>query len=795
MKHFLFSEIKQRGDCKQFIEQILNIPVVNNRCVARWRNGERDSVSVSSDKWFDHATSEGGGIIELCAITKFGGLTTDAIQEAQQFLGEWLHLEEVKFRKTEENKSRYSELISEGYVEKARYNYIDLDGKLQYFVCRLEHPEKKKEFVQGTPDHWGIKNVKMILYNLAEINCSSWCVIVEGEKDVETLKRFHIPATTNSGGAKKWQDDFQQYFLGKDVVIIEDNDAAGEEHAEIIAESILPSAKSVKVLKVSTLEKGDVTDYFEKEGGTLENLMMKIKNAPLYKQKNNEIQAAKKANREPFRNFTLIHDEEENKTKKIPRTINELVKDIHVRLLNAPFRVGNELFDKDLDSGQICYMYNESDLFSWIQRKTNNYVEWAKTEGCVTKQEFFSALKSEAKQYSSISYVPDFPVRDDVFYCHEELPEASANHEYFETFISFFNPVDEVNKAMLRAFVMQPLYYTPLMPRPMWIIDSPTGQGSGKSKIPELVSILYGSNNADGQIIDISINDLNNNYSEVVKRIISTSGRNSRILRLDNVTGVLKSSQLASLVTASAITGRPAYGKGEESRPNNLMYVVTVNGASVDTDIASRAYYLNVAKPLMKSNWNDDVLNYIQKNRYYIFQDIIDIIKSHVPFGIPPSTRFPKFEEKILQPACGSLEMFQNALNMIHGEREESNTDEELAKRIEEELFSEILKVKPSYSRSKLNPLTDRIFIRSNVLEKWFSRVAWIDSRQITEQIRGLAKTGMLKCIDPNIRRFPNNDGIFKRRSGIMLNAKNHTNNETRVISLEEDGTVEILQG
>ena len=139
--------------------------------------------------------------------------------------------------------------------------------------------------------------------------------------------------------------------------------------------------------------------------------------------------------------------------------------------------------------------------------------------------------------------------------------------------------------------------------------------------------------------------------------------------------------------------------------------------------------------------------------------------------------------------------MFQNALNMIHGEREESNTDEELAKRIEEELFSEILKVKPAYSRSKLNPLTDRIFIRSNVLEKWFARVAWIDSRQITEQIRGLAKTGMLKCIDPNTRRFPTRENNFKRRSGIMLNAQNHTNDETRVISLEEDGTVEILQG
>ena len=72
MKHYNFTEIKERGSCVDFVEKILNIPVTDGRCVATWRDGSRDSVTVSRDKWYDHGEKIGGGLLELCARTKFG---------------------------------------------------------------------------------------------------------------------------------------------------------------------------------------------------------------------------------------------------------------------------------------------------------------------------------------------------------------------------------------------------------------------------------------------------------------------------------------------------------------------------------------------------------------------------------------------------------------------------------------------------------------------------------------------------------------------------------------------------
>ena len=139
MKHYNFREIKEKGSCIDFAEKVLGAKVTDNRCVAVWRGGERDSVSIDKDKWYDHASQQGGGLIELCAIAKFGSTDFSAIQLAQEFLGNFLQLEEVKFRKVSSGHNRHDELLQEGYTETARYNYVDLSGKLLYFVCRMEH--------------------------------------------------------------------------------------------------------------------------------------------------------------------------------------------------------------------------------------------------------------------------------------------------------------------------------------------------------------------------------------------------------------------------------------------------------------------------------------------------------------------------------------------------------------------------------------------------------------------------------------------------------------------------------
>ena len=799
MKHYNFKEIKERGSCIDYAERVIGTKVTDGRCVAVWRNGERDSVAIDREKWFDHAAQEGGGLIELCARTKFGDMDGAAIQQAQEFLGDWLHLEEVQLRKSTagHGRNRHDELIEEGYTEKARYEYRDLTGKLVYFVCRMEHPTKKKEFVQGTPDHWGLGDVTPIPYNWQAVAASDWCVIVEGEKDVETLKRDGIPATTNSGGAKKWRPEFAEVLRGKKVILLPDNDEIGKEHAGLIAKDLRGKAASIKIITVSKLPKGDVTDYYEQEGGNAQKLSELIAAAPEWDpEKMTPKQLAKEANEKcPFRNFTP-EERKRNVIEKVPRDINDLIKDLHIRLQGAPYRVGEELFDRDHDTGVIQYLYDASDLFSWIARKTGKIVDWARLDGCVTKAEFFSALKSEAQVYSAISFVPDWPKREDVFYTHPAMPEPSENHRVFREFVDFFNPTDDRSKSLLTAFIMAPIFYKPMVARPLWIIDSPDGQGSGKSMIPEMVAYLYGENMLEGKPIDVSLYDLEKNEQEVIKRIISTKGRNARILRLDNVTGVLRSSALSQLVTTASISGRASYGRGEESRPNNLTYVVTVNGATVDTDIASRAYYIMVSRPKMDPTWTDRVVSYIERNRMKIFADIIDIISKHQPFGIQTVTRAPQFEERILQAACENLAQFQRVIAFLTEKKDETNTDEELARRIEEEIAQRIIDTRPAMGTPVMDPARERIFIRSQVLENWLGKEPWLNSKHPAEIIRNMARIKMLPQVDPSVTRWPHHAGQqIKRRSGIMWNYKSESET-VRVIGLEKEKiAIEIIEG
>lgn len=792
MKHFDFNAIKNAGSCVDFIEKVLGEKVVENRCVAVWRGGERYSVRVEKDRWYDHVTKQGGGLVELCAISKFGGTGAAEIQKAQEFLGEWLHLNEVKLAAAPGKKNRHDELIAEGYIEKARYEYKDLTGKLIYFVCRMEHPRKKKEFVQGTPTHWGIGDITPIPYNWKAVHESEWCCIVEGEKDVETLKKLGVPATTNSGGAKKWHRVFSEYLRGKRVVVLPDNDDVGREHAQMIARDLYGIAAEVKIVECSRLPKGDVTDYIEKENGTWDALKAKIDAAAIYAPDLTEKGRAREANLTAFSNFELVEVETRRGRRggeeKVPRKLNEMIEDLHVRLMGAPYRVGEELFDRDHDTKKINYIYDASDLFSWIARKTGQIVQWSKIEGCVTKAEFFAALKSEAKSFSAISFTPDYPVRADVYYTHPALPSPSKDNAIFWRFVDFFNPVDEINRSLLTAFIMAPIFYKPMAARPLWIIDSPNGQGSGKSAIPEMVAYLYGEDWNEGRPIDVSLYDLEKNYQEIVKRIISTTGRNARILRLDNVTGTLRSANLAMLVTAGSITGRATYGRGEENRPNNLTYVVTINGATVDTDIASRAYYIMVARPKMNPKWGDDIQEYIRENRLQIFADILDIIRKHVPFETPPVTRVPQFEVTILQAACQTEEQYRKVMEFLTNKKEETNTDEELARRLEEEIRQHLIGVPVLLGRSIINPETDCVFIRSCILEEWFKNETWLGRKTPTEIIRGMAKTGMIARVDPVLMRWPSNTGgTFQRRSGIMWNYTKGDNNAVRVLGFSID--------
>lgn len=172
--------------------------------------------------------------------------------------------------------------------EIAAYDYTDENGKLLFQAVRYE----PKDFRQRRPDGkggwiWNLKDTRLVLYRLPEVIASPLVYIVEGEKDVETLRRKDIPATCSPMGAGKWRDDYNETLRGKTVIVLPDNDEAGRNHAEKVAASLYGIAKEIVVVNLQDLkEKGDITDFFD-NGGTVDELIDLVGQVENWKPKEN----------------------------------------------------------------------------------------------------------------------------------------------------------------------------------------------------------------------------------------------------------------------------------------------------------------------------------------------------------------------------------------------------------------------------------------------------------------------------------------------------------------------------
>jgi putative DNA primase/helicase len=166
------------------------------------------------------------------------------------------------------------------------YPYLDREGVLRYQVVRKAG---KKLFVQRRPDgvggwHWNMQGIAPLPYLLPELiraPADQPIFIVEGEKDCDALANRDLIATTNHGGAGKWRAEISQWFKGRSVIIIPDNDTAGRTHAADVAAKLAGIAATVRILDLPGLQpKGDVSDWLA-AGGTRDELLRLAATAPL----------------------------------------------------------------------------------------------------------------------------------------------------------------------------------------------------------------------------------------------------------------------------------------------------------------------------------------------------------------------------------------------------------------------------------------------------------------------------------------------------------------------------------
>jgi hypothetical protein len=164
----------------------------------------------------------------------------------------------------------------------AAYIYQQADGSPYLRVNRTATKGFWQEHWTGSAWEKGAPEGPKIPYRLPELLRAEHdsVFIVEGEKDADTLAAFGLVATTNSCGAEKWTEEHNEYFVGRDVYILPDNDEAGARHAKQVLEQLTGFARQIRVVNLPGLpEKGDVSKWLE-DGGTLDGLLEFIRLAP-----------------------------------------------------------------------------------------------------------------------------------------------------------------------------------------------------------------------------------------------------------------------------------------------------------------------------------------------------------------------------------------------------------------------------------------------------------------------------------------------------------------------------------
>lgn len=776
------NEIKQIGNCIRFYEEVLGGKVKGKRCSAIWRGSQDTNISITEDKFFDHVANKGGSIIDLCMASMFGDLDErSALNKAQNYLGEWLQLTPKQSGKTTNSK---------GEVVKV-YQYCNAQGDITMLNLRYE-PKifgKRYAIIAGAAPkayndktQWGFTKPKDFitpLYNEFDLTQepTETLYLAEGEKDSDSLKSLgYLSSCSKSCGAIDWQS--KAGLLNRDIVIVADNDNAGIDYANKVYKELISIAKSVKIV-MPQKEGQDFTDWLEEQKGQ-GNDQAQIKASF------EAWQPIEPTTKRVITNF--IESEEQTPTgrrsERHPKQLNKIIDETKSYLDYKLYRIGDIVFG--LDHKEPIYLYNADDLFTHLSLKTGSNPLWASGVGYASKNNLYCGIRDVSKKYNAISTIPDYPTKDDTLYLHDTLPKADTDHKYFWGFVDLFTPKDQINRKILASLVIAPLFNPPKIDKPLFIIDSVAGQGSGKSTVPEMIATLYDSSE-NGGVCTTTLTEINNSFTELTKRLLSTSGRNARVLLVDNVTQILKSANFAQLITANTINGRPSYGRAEESRPNNLTYVVTVNGATVDSDMASRAFYLTLAKPNYQADWKPKVLNYIDKNRYNIFADIIDIISTHKPLDLPIRTRTPQFETEVLHSLCESKEELNNILDTIMDLKAGTNTDKQEAEEFMEEIEDKLSELPQAFGKPKFDLENDIFHIRSEVLAEWFDCYKNTISTKVKQRF-----TLWL----PNIecKKYPSNSGIIKKRHGLIVKGKyTHTKTPIRVIGIKNSKVCEII--
>ena len=457
--------------------------------------------------------------------------------------------------------------------------------------------------------------------------------------------------------------------------------------------------------------------------------------------------------------------------------MNEIINSIFAVARGFPYKLGGaDLFT--VENNSILRLQNANALFAYLTSITT--VEWDSRK--ISQVQVFERLLQCAKNYASISNIPHYPmIKDQIYYmCKEFVPTQTGK---LDELISFFNPLGRNDKTLIKAMFLTGLYFNPGQ-RPAFTIDSPYVQGAGKTKLAELVGYLYSKPGVSGHIQLHSSWFQGKFPSEDDIRRVLIEAPDKRVAIIDNVIHRFQSSNLATLITGDEIKGRRKYGREESTRLNDILFIITTNGAVFSRDHSQRSVTIQLDKAGEDKRWLGRVKAFIDSNQEDIYRDMIYCLDKKVSFETKSVTRFQAWDEDVLAVCCESEKEYEEICTYIKSEQEASDSEKIMAEDIEEAIRGFLFSIHGDAINSMNIAITfaaAKMIIQSQGIEC---------GRYIASDIKNMIAAGYFRMI----RKFWRKDDRYEMGSkrGFYWSADRLTKSSelSHVYFPEKDGTV-----
>jgi phage/plasmid primase-like uncharacterized protein len=554
-------------------------------------------------------------------------------------------------------------------------------------------------------------------------------LVVEGVKKAAALHALGYLAVGLP--TKEMNAKFARLFVGVDIIIVPDRDEAGEKGAQKTASRLRSGAANVRVATLPaefTASNGaDVRDVLHKADG--ERLLRQaIADAVEWKPAKNAKTAADSA---VIRNFREIPKNDGKGMVPVPLSMSKVIEQVNLATDNGIRRVGRALFVHDTIAkpGQcaVDWLSTPASLFGFLRSRAT--VAWRSGDSFVGREEFHAELFRTAPNHIGVEVLPHEPKLTGHYYAYGDVEPGDGSA--LANVLDRFSPELPIDRDLIQAAFMT-LYWGGLGgTRPVFVVTSADGRGAGKSKTVAMIVL------AAGGAMDFGPKD---EFGEVKTRFLSEDGLLKRAAVLENVKSLKFSwAQLEGLITNPIISGKKMY-VGEATRPNTLTWFITLNGASLSTDMAQRAIIIRVKRPTRSGTWEEDTTRFIVENRPAIIADIIATLRAdRVP--LIKFSRWGSWERDVLSRLPDPTEAQQ-----VIAERQEAVDVEEEEAALVEDFFADRLR------RLKYDPEREIVHVPVAVAADWY-QVATNTKHSVTGVSRMLAQMAeetKLRRLRPN---------------------------------------------